>query len=96
LDLWFEEEVKPRLGGKAMLLRFADDFLMGFESREDAERVLRVLEKRLAQYGLELHPEKTRLVDFRKPPKDHDGPSPETFDFLGFGAPQTHGRFSMN
>lgn len=84
LDLWFEEEVKPRLGGKAMLLRFADDFLIGFEHREDAERVLRVLEKRLAQYGLELHPEKTRLVDFRKPPKDHDGPSPETFDFLGF------------
>jgi len=84
LDMWFEHEVKPRLPGKAKLLRFADDFLIGFERREDAEKVKRVLEKRLARYGLELHPDKTRMVDFRKPPRDHKGPSPETFDFLGF------------
>lgn len=84
LDLWFEREVKPRLAGKASLLRFADDFLIGFENREDAERVLRVLEKRLARYGLELHPDKTRMVDFRRPPRNHKGPGPETFDFIGF------------
>jgi len=84
LDAWFEEEVKPRLRGKAKLLRFADDFLIGFEHREDAEKVRGELEKRLAQYGLELHPEKTRMVDFRRPPRDHRGPGPETFDFLGF------------
>ena len=84
LDEWFEQEVKPRLRGKAKMLRFADDFLIGFERREDAERVRRVLEKRLAKYGMELHPEKTRMVDFRRPPKNHRGPSPETFDFLGF------------
>ena len=84
LDLWFKDEVKPRLVGKAKLLRFADDFLIGFEHREDAEKVLRVLEKRLARYGLELHPDKTRMVDFRRPPRNHKGPSPETFDFLGF------------
>ena len=84
LDMWFEHEVKPRLPGKAKLLRFADDFLIGFERREDAEKVRRVLEKRLARYGLELHPDKTRMVDFRRPPRNHKGPGPETFDFLGF------------
>lgn len=84
LDLWFEHEVKPRLPGKTLLLRFADDFLIGFERKEDAERVKEVLEKRLAKHGLELHPDKTRLVDFRRPPLDHQGPGPETFDFLGF------------
>jgi group II intron reverse transcriptase/maturase len=84
LDQWFEHEVKPRLTGKARLLRFADDFLIGFEHRGDAEKVLRVLEKRLGRYGLELHPDKTRMVDFRRPPRKHKGPGPETFDFIGF------------
>lgn len=84
LDLWFEREVRPRLVGKARLLRFADDFLIGFEHREDAEKVMRVLIKRLARYGLELHPDKTRMVDFRRPSRNHKGPSPETFDFIGF------------
>jgi len=84
LDAWFEQEVKPRLQGKAKLLRYVDDFLIGFEHREDAEKVKKALTKRLAKYGLELHPEKTRMVDFRKPPRNHKGPGPETFDFLGF------------
>ena len=84
LDMWFEHEVKPRLSGQAKLLRFADDFLIGFERREDAEKVMRVLEKRLAGYELELHPNKTRVVDFRRPPRNHKGPGPGTFDFLGF------------
>jgi group II intron reverse transcriptase/maturase len=84
LDLWVEHDVKPRLRGKATLLRYADDFLIGFEHREDAEKVKRALAKRLAEWGLELHPDKTRLVDFRRPPADHQGPGPDTFDFLGF------------
>jgi RNA-directed DNA polymerase len=84
LDLWFENEVKPRLSGKAKQLRFADDFLIGFEHREDAEKVLRVLTKRLARYGLELHPDKTRMVDFRRPPRNYKGHGPETFDFICF------------
>ena len=65
LDEWFETEVKPRLRGKCTLVRFADDALMAFDNIVDAKRVLSVLGKRLAQYGLSLHPDKTRLVDFR-------------------------------
>jgi RNA-directed DNA polymerase len=86
LDEWFETEVTPRLRGKCTLARYADDALMAFDNIVDAKRVLSVLGKRLARYGLTLHPDKTRLVDFR--PKrtegarhpDADGTS---FDFLG-------------
>lgn len=81
LDLWVEREVLPRLRGRAFLVRYADDFVMVFEQRSDAERVLEVLPKRLAKYGLTLHPEKTRLVPFRRPSDDE---RPGTFDFLGF------------
>jgi len=85
LDVWFEHEVKPRLGGKALLVRYADDFVMGFERKEDAERVMAVLGKRMGRYGLTLHPDKTRLVDFRRPPNDQTaGKGPSTIDFLGF------------
>ena len=85
LDVWFEHEVKPRLGGKALLVRYADDFVMGFERKEDAERVMAVLGKRMGRYGLTLHPDKTRLVDFRRPPDDQTaGKGPSTIDFLGF------------
>ena len=80
LDKWFEEQIKPRLEGGAFMVRYADDFVMGFKSRKDAERVLKVLGKRLARYGLELHAEKTRLVDFRPTEKEGEG---GTFDFLG-------------
>lgn len=84
LDLWFEQVVKPRLKGKAVYLRFADDYLMGFERQDDAERVMAVLPKRMGRFGLALHPEKTRLLPFRRPkPKDR-GKGPATFDFLGF------------
>ena len=65
LDEWFETEVKPRLRGECTLVRFADDALMAFDNVVDAQRVLSVLGKRLARYGLTLHPGKTRLVDFR-------------------------------
>lgn len=81
LDEWFEREVLPRLGGAARLIRYADDAVIVFERRDDAERVHRVLPKRFARFGLTLHPEKTRLVDFARP---KDGRGPGTFSFLGF------------
>lgn len=85
LDLWFTREVKPRLRGKACLIRYADDFVIGFQYQEDAERVMAVLPQRMQRYGLTLHPEKTRLLDFRRPPVGQQrGKGPGTFDFLGF------------
>jgi len=85
LDKWFEEQVKPRLKGKATLIRFADDLVVTFELREDAERVMAVLGKRLGRYNLSLHPDKTRLIEFRRPPWNQSGgKGPGTFDFLGF------------
>jgi RNA-directed DNA polymerase len=85
LDLWFEREVKIRLSGRATLIRFADDYVIGFERRDDAERVFAVLPKRMGRYGLRLHPEKTRLLDFRRPPKEQTGgKGPTSLDYLGF------------
>ena len=86
LDRWFAEEVRPRLRGKATFIRFADDGVFGFERQDDAERVQAVLSKRMERFGLTLHPEKTRLLDFRKPSRSRgEGRSATTFDFLGFG-----------
>jgi hypothetical protein len=85
LDLWFVQEVQPRLRGRSWLIRYADDFLIGFEYQEDAERVKEVVPQRLQRFGLTLHPDKTRLLDFRRPPADQQhGKGPATFDFLGF------------
>src|ERR1700693_4011309 len=85
LDLWFTQEVQPRLRGRACLIRYADDFVIGFQYRDDAERVLAVLPQRMQRYGLTLHPDKTRLLDFRHPSADQQsGKGPGTFDFLGF------------
>lgn len=88
LDEWFEEQVKPVLVGEAKLIRFADDFVLAFTHRRDAERVFAVLEKRFAKYGLTIHPEKTRLVRFERPRRSGSSESgsdkPETFDLLGF------------
>jgi group II intron reverse transcriptase/maturase len=85
LDVWFEREVKPRLRGAATLIRYADDFVIGFEQREDAERVMAVLGKRFERYGLTLHPDKTRLIEFARPSaSQRSGKGPGTFDFLGF------------
>ena len=87
LDQWFHSEVLPRLRGRAFLIRYADDFVIGFTDEEDARRVQEVLPKRFGKYGLTIHPEKTRLIPFErphrrtKPPRDH---RPGTFDFLGF------------
>lgn len=88
LDEWFATEVKPRMKGEAHEVRFADDFILCFQFKEDAERVLAVLRKRFERYGLTLHPEKTRLIEFgRKAVEQSERPggkAPETFDFLGF------------
>ena len=85
LDRWFVDEVRPRMRGSAALVRYADDAVFCFEHRSDAERVMSVLDKRLARFGLELHPGKTRLLDFRCPPEGQKaGKSAGTFDFLGF------------
>src|SRR5208337_2258947 len=86
LDEWFEREVKPHMKGPCYMIRFADDFVMGFSHESDALRVMEVLPKRFGKYGLTLHPDKTRLIAFGPPGDDQDdGPGkPGTFDFLGF------------
>lgn len=90
LDTWFEQEVVPRLQGKAHLIRFADDFVILFTHEADAHRVMEVLPKRFDKYGLTVHPEKTRLVPFHRPSqktddsKDDPPQGPGAFDLLGF------------
>lgn len=90
LDLWFEQEVKPRLRHCAFLVRYADDFVIGFRDHSDAQRVMEVLPKRFGRYGLSVHPTKTKLVPFCPPSastKDRNGPPndrPGTFNLLGF------------
>lgn len=85
LDTWFEAEAKPRLRGRAELIRYADDFVILCKHERDAHRVLAVLAKRFARFGLRLHPSKTRVARFERPgSKSADGPRPETFDLLGF------------
>ena len=87
LDVWFEDVVKPRLKGEAYEIRFADDAILCFQHREDAEKVMRVLPKRFEKYGLTLHPEKTRLIEFGRHAARNakkQGKQPESFDFLGF------------
>src|SRR5437016_5362677 len=102
LDEWFEEVVKPRLKGEAYEIRFADDAILCFQHREDAEKVLRVLPKRFEKYGLTLHPEKTRLIEFGRSAVGNarrQGKKPETFAFLGFthmGARSRKGRFTVH
>jgi group II intron reverse transcriptase/maturase len=82
LDDWYVKQVQPRLNGKCFLIRFADDFIMGFQLESDAKRLMQILPKRFGRYKLELHPEKTRLIHFGKPPRS--GKPNGTFDFLGF------------
>ena len=85
LDKWFAKDVKPRLRGRGFMVRYADDAVLVFSNEADAREVKDLLAKRFSQYGLSLHPDKTRLIEFRpdRPGGDRKGGS-RGFDFLGF------------
>ena len=88
LDLWVNHWRQKKATGEVMIVRYADDAVMGFQNRADAERFLVECRERLSRFGLELHPEKTRLIEFgmyaaERRNKRGEG-KPETFDFLGF------------
>jgi RNA-directed DNA polymerase len=87
-DLWANQWRKRHARGSVIMIRYADDFVVGFQDRGDAERFLRELRKRFERFGLQLHPDKTRLIEFGRYAAERreergDG-RPETFDFLGF------------
>jgi group II intron reverse transcriptase/maturase len=101
-DLWADQWRGRNARGDVILVRFADDFLAGFEHREDAERFLSDLRDRFAEFGLGLHPGKTRLIEFGRFAAENRArrgdPKPETFDFLGFThicAKNRNGRFKL-
>ena len=87
-DLWVQRWRKKQARGDVVVVRFADDFVVGFEHREEAEQFLTELRERFAKFGLTLHPDKTRLIEFgRFADRDRRGRGdgkPETFNFLGF------------
>ncbi len=87
-DLWTQQWRKKQARGDIIVVRFADDFVVGFQHRDEAERFLVELRKRFTQFGLELHPEKTRLIEFGRfaaqTRKKRGEGKPETFNFLGF------------
>jgi RNA-directed DNA polymerase len=83
LDEWFQTQVRPRMKGSCFLVRFADDFVMGFSLKSDAERVFEVLPKRFERFGLRIPPDKSRLVQFSRP-YWKQGKGPGSFNFLGF------------
>ena len=87
-DLWVQQWRKRNVGGDVIVVRYADDFVLGFQHRHEAERFLADLKERLAKFGLELHPDKTRLIEFGRfaagNRKQRGDGKPETFDFLGF------------
>ena len=89
LDLWFHKKWRPNVpDGEAIIVRYADDIVVGFQHKRDAERYLRDVRERLARFGLSLHPDKTRLVEFGRfallNRRQRGVGKPETFDFLGF------------
>jgi group II intron reverse transcriptase/maturase len=95
LDLWFEQQVKPRLRGEAYLVRYIDDFVICFQFKEDADRVQAVLSKRLNKFALALEPSKTKLVKFGRFAQREarvQGKRPETFSFLGITHYATYNR----
>ena len=101
-DLWADQWRRRHAHGDVVIVRFADDYVVGFEHREDAERFLADLRDRFAQFGLELHPEKTRLIEFGRFAAERrqarGDRKPETFQFLGFThicAKDRHGRFML-
>ena len=102
-DLWIQRWRTRDATGEVIVVRYADDIVMGFEHRADAERCLAAWQARLAQFGLTLHPEKTRLLEFGRYAverrKQRGAGKPETFDFLGFthfcGKSRAAGRFRV-
>jgi RNA-directed DNA polymerase len=102
-DLWVEAWRKKCARGQVIVVRYVDDTVMGFERRDDAERFLRDLGERMRKFGLELHPDKTRLIEFgrhaERNRKQRGEKKPETFDFLGFthlcGKTSKWGRFMV-
>lgn len=101
LDEWFEKDIAPRLQSRGHLIRYADDFVLVFREAHDAYAVFDRLAGRFAEYGLKLHPEKTRLLFFRPPPWGASGKQrlePRSFDFLGFNhhwGRSRHGRWAV-
>lgn len=101
LDLWVAQWRRKKAKGEMIIVRYADDAVLGFQYREEAELFLEQLRERLGQFGLELHPEKTRLIEFGRQAansrKKQGQGKPETFDFLGFthlcGTSHKSGRF---
>ena len=87
-DLWAHQWRKTRTKGDVVIVRYADDFVVGFEHQQDAQRFLEDLKERFRKFNLELHPDKTRLIEFgRHAARNRKGlgqGKPETFDFLGF------------
>ena len=87
LDLWFEKKIRPACKGEAYLTRFADDFVVNFQYRRDAEEFQKNLTDRFGKFGLELAEEKTRVMRFGRFVRadlEKTGEKPDTFDFLGF------------
>lgn len=87
LDEWFEKELKPRITGECLLVRYADDFICMVRYADDARRIEQALRERFAKFGLELHPDKTRVISFGRYERqnaDRQRRRPNTFDFLGF------------
>ena len=85
LDDWFSQAVEPRMKGRCFVVRWADDFILGFELESDAARVMKVIPKRFERFGLDLHPDKTALIKFKKPQaKTSNSRENGTLDFLGF------------
>ena len=88
LDQWINQWRRRHAKGEIIIVRYADDFVIGFREESDARRCLADLKERFAKFGLELHPEKTRLIEFGRYAEERRAKrgerSPETFDFLGF------------
>ena len=102
LDLWAHQWRRRHAHGEVIIVRFADDYIVGFEHQEDAERFLHDLRERFAKFALELHPEKTRLIEFGRFAAERRQArglgKPETFEFLGFThicAKTRNGRFTL-
>jgi hypothetical protein len=87
LDLWFDKKIRPKVLGACHLVRYADDFLCLVQCLEDARRIERAIRERFVKFNLELHPEKTRIVNFHgdaRAKSNRNSHRVQTFDFLGF------------